>query len=89
MRSMRGVVDAGSRTETLTKQNQTGVSRDRAAEKIAHRRIDIRLESGEGWHPIGRPVAAIVQQQDVEASRRQPMDTGDVGADVLGVAVQK
>ena len=35
------------------------------------------------------PVAAVVEQQDVEAGPGQPGDARDVGADVLGVAVQE
>src|SRR5690606_19969664 len=53
------------------------------------RGLEIEVQAVEARAAVGSAVAAVVEQQYVEALRRQPDDARDVRADVLGIAVQE
>jgi hypothetical protein len=60
-----------------------------AGKQEVERRVEIELQAGEARAAAGQAIAPIVEQQHVEALGRQPGDARDVGADILGVAVQE
>src|SRR6266705_1080341 len=59
-----------------------------AREQRSHRGVDVFLRALQVGPAFGCAVAAVVEDEHVEAARGHPGDAGEVSADVLRVAVQ-
>ena len=85
---MRDVVDGEGPAEALAEDDDAVRIDVGPLEKEPHRRIDVELHAGERRPALRAAIATVIEREHVEPGGRHPGDVGEVGADVLRIAVQ-
>ena len=75
--------------QALPEQHQRGALQAARSRQPVQAQLDIGLGALQIRIPLGQAVTPVVEQEDVISPLRQPVHVHQMGADVLGIAVQE